>query len=506
MMKIAIYSRKSKETDTGESIKNQINICKDYFKRQYNNCEFEVFYDEGFSGANINRPDFQRFMQLIKLKKFDILGVYKIDRISRNTLEFLTVFEELKQYNIKLISVTEGFDPSTPGGKMMMDLLASMAEMERSNIAQRVKDNMLGLAKMGRWSGGTPPTGYKPVTYINNLGKREMYLERNEDEAILIHKIFNLSAAGHTTYAISKEVNKTSKTILNILKNPVYCESDEFSKNFLEKMGYNVIGELNGNGYMTYNKRPKANGKKIASNNMLAVVSKHKAIIDSKTFIKANENLASRAPGKRPRVSQKTFLSHLVKCSKCGGNMHVYTGHKSKNGDVTNYFRCTNQKYYKTCDSKWIRVDKLEKFVLKELYNFSLDKNKLSSYINSNTNLECYDTDIKKIKKEINKISKDIDNLTEKLLLLDGAAIKIINDKINKLSVEFENKKNELCNLESKKIELKVNTINVDKLHDDIKRLIVIFDLLPIEEQQILIRQLISKIEASEEEGSTLVF
>ena len=163
-MKIAIYARKSKETDTGESINNQINMCKDYFNRQYNDCTFEVFEDEGFSGGNINRPAFKRMMQLARHKQFDIITCYKIDRISRNTLDFLTIFEELKEYDIKLVSITEGFDPSTPAGKMMMSMISSMAEMERMNIAQRVKDNMTGLAKLGSWSGGTTPTGYRSVT------------------------------------------------------------------------------------------------------------------------------------------------------------------------------------------------------------------------------------------------------------------------------------------------------------------------------------------------------
>ncbi|MCD3234577.1 recombinase family protein [Clostridium botulinum] len=57
-MKIAIYSRKSVETDKGESIKNQIEICKEYFLRRDNNIEFEIFEDEGFSGGNTNRPAF----------------------------------------------------------------------------------------------------------------------------------------------------------------------------------------------------------------------------------------------------------------------------------------------------------------------------------------------------------------------------------------------------------------------------------------------------------------
>ena len=70
MIRIAIYSRKSVETDTGESIKNQIAICKRYFERENEKCKFEIFEDEGFSGGNTHRPDFQRMMQFVYVKLF----------------------------------------------------------------------------------------------------------------------------------------------------------------------------------------------------------------------------------------------------------------------------------------------------------------------------------------------------------------------------------------------------------------------------------------------------
>ena len=67
-MKVAIYSRKSVFTGKGESIENQIQMCKDHYLRNYpdNNCEFEVYEDEGYTGANIKRPQFQKLISEIK--------------------------------------------------------------------------------------------------------------------------------------------------------------------------------------------------------------------------------------------------------------------------------------------------------------------------------------------------------------------------------------------------------------------------------------------------------
>lgn len=69
-MKIAIYSRKNKYTGKGDSIGNQIQMCKDYIEVHYRNTdpEYIIYEDEGFSGGNTNRPKFQELLTDIKKK------------------------------------------------------------------------------------------------------------------------------------------------------------------------------------------------------------------------------------------------------------------------------------------------------------------------------------------------------------------------------------------------------------------------------------------------------
>lgn len=493
-MRIAIYSRKSKETETGESIKNQIRMCKEYFTRQHDNCEFEVFEDEGFSGGNTNRPAFQRMMQLAKHKQFDIIAAYRIDRIGRNTLDFLMMFEELKQYDIKLISVTEGFDPDTPAGKMMMSMLSSMAEMERMNIAQRIKDNMTGLAKMGRWSGGTPPTGYKSVTIINSYGKKETYLDLIPGMEDKIKFIFKRAAEGYTTFQIGKETNLSSKTIYNIITNPVYVMSTEESAKYLESIGYLVYGELNGLGFMPYNRRPKKGGKKLFNaNGMFVSVSKHKAVIDASTWIKANSNISNRGQEARPRISPNSFLSHMVKCN-CGSTMFVHQGRTNSDGEKIYYFRCSAQKSKQNnCNAKWLKVSEVEDTVLKTLEKFAFDKKTLEKFIASKKDID-YDVLIKDVKKDISRKNKDIEKLTEKLILIEGPAVNIVTNKINNLSKEIDNLNSQLLSLERKKIFQEQDKININTLYSSIIELINKFSTLPIEDKQTSIRGIIKEI------------
>ena len=101
---IAIYSRKSRYTGKGESIGNQIDLCREYIRTHYGDAAAQqavVFEDEGFSGGNLNRPDFKKMMTAAKDRKFKAIVVYRLDRISRNISDFSSLIEELGRLGIK---------------------------------------------------------------------------------------------------------------------------------------------------------------------------------------------------------------------------------------------------------------------------------------------------------------------------------------------------------------------------------------------------------------------
>lgn len=510
MKKVAIYSRKSKETDTGESIKTQIQICKDYFLNKSDTYVFEIFQDEGFSGSNINRPEFQRMMLLAQKGEFDIIACYKVDRIGRNIIDFMNTFDELEKNNISLVSVTEGFDPSTPAGRMMMTMIAGFAEMERMNIAQRVKDNMSALAKIGRWSGGTPPTGYRSVR-LPNGDKTVMYLELIPEWREKLQNIFQMAADNHTAHHISKILNIPTRTISGILANPVYCKSDSTSKKYLENTGYEVFGELNGCGYLPYNRRPRSkDGKKsFNASGMFVAVSRHEAPISSAIWIKANENIKGRGLDRRPRISQFSFLAHKVKCS-CGSGMHVNPGHMRKDGTQNFYFRCSHQHWDSStnpdrCKSKWINVRYLEEDILEMLKNISYDQSVLEQYITKNP-AKNIKSEMKTIKNQISKNNKKIDSLANKLILLEGSAAVKIADKMNSISKENDDLNNKLLSLERENLLENIDTMNVTILQNNIKTLLSNWEHLSMEEKQIEIGNIISEIRFKGNDDFDVVF
>ena len=98
-----IYSRKSKFTGKGESIENQIELCRQYIAMHFGEDAAEnvlVYEDEGFSGGNLNRPDFKKMMTAAKERKFKAIVVYRLDRISRNISDFSSLIEELGRETI----------------------------------------------------------------------------------------------------------------------------------------------------------------------------------------------------------------------------------------------------------------------------------------------------------------------------------------------------------------------------------------------------------------------
>ena len=162
---IAIYSRKSRYTGKGESIGNQIDLCREYIRTHYGDAAAEhavVFEDEGFSGGNLNRPDFKKMMTAAKARKIRAIVVYRLDRISRNISDFSSLIEELGRLGIDFVSIRESFDTSSPMGRAMMYIASVFSQLERETIAERIRDNMHELAKTGAGWAARPPRAMLP--------------------------------------------------------------------------------------------------------------------------------------------------------------------------------------------------------------------------------------------------------------------------------------------------------------------------------------------------------
>lgn len=317
---IAIYSRKSKYTGLGESTQNQIEMCINYITTKFGSEKekyIKIYEDEGFSGANTNRPNFQQMINDLKSGTFSMLIVYKLDRISRNVLDFCSLKDTLSNLNVDFISITENFDTSTPIGRAMLMISSVFAQLERDTIAERIKDNMLELAKTGRWLGGTTPIGYKSkkIDQITiEQKKKSLYqLTINEKEIYKVKLIFSkyleFKSISKLENYLKKMNIKTRNDIFfsrfalsNILRNIVYCKADSNIEQFLKRQNIfifkNNLNFNSSNGLISYNKlfiRKNNNGKrkniKRKMQDWIIAIGKHEGIIDGNDWISVCELL-----------------------------------------------------------------------------------------------------------------------------------------------------------------------------------------------------------------------
>ncbi|MCC8045555.1 MAG: recombinase family protein [Clostridiales bacterium] len=197
-MRIFIYSRKSKWTGRGESVENQLVMCREYVEKYIegaDKAEIVEFEDEGYSGKDTKRPQFQKMMVRIDKGECDYLVCYKLDRLGRNIADIANLVEKLDKKNIFFISIKERFDTTTPIGKAMLYFAGVLAQMEREQIAERVRDNMIMLARKGRWLGGNTPLGFRAKSEakvtISGKSKTSFRLVPDKEELKTVRFIFS---------------------------------------------------------------------------------------------------------------------------------------------------------------------------------------------------------------------------------------------------------------------------------------------------------------------------
>ena len=182
-MFFGIYGRKSVYSDKSDSVDNQHRMCNDYIKAHFKADDITLvtsYSDEDYTGANTKRPDLQRLLEDVKSGAINVLVVYQLDRISRDVRDFSNIYAMLEEYHVMFISIKENIDTTTPIGRAMMYVTVVFAQMERETIATRVRDNMIGLAKKGFWTGGNPPYGYVRKNIVIN-GKKHVTIEPDPD-------------------------------------------------------------------------------------------------------------------------------------------------------------------------------------------------------------------------------------------------------------------------------------------------------------------------------------
>jgi DNA invertase Pin-like site-specific DNA recombinase len=114
------------------------------------------YVDRGISGAKDRRPALDELITAARRRRFDVLVVWRLDRLGRNLRHLVTLLEELQALGISFVSLAEGIDATTPAGKLQMHILAAIAEFERARIAERVRAGLARVKARGQRLGRRP--------------------------------------------------------------------------------------------------------------------------------------------------------------------------------------------------------------------------------------------------------------------------------------------------------------------------------------------------------------
>jgi DNA invertase Pin-like site-specific DNA recombinase len=223
-VKAAIYTRVSTEDQAkdGFSLDAQLDKLRAYCKaRDWTIAE--EYIDDGYSGRTVKRPAYSRMME--ELEKWDLLLVLKMDRIHRNSKNFMLMMEFLNKNEKEFVSMNESFDTSTAMGRFVMNILQLVAQLESEQIGERVYD---GMEQKAKTAGGV--LGFNiPYGYDYSNGKLNII----DDEARVVKDIYSWYKEGKSMGEIAKMLNSgriptkkggcwAKKTISTILKNPTY--------------------------------------------------------------------------------------------------------------------------------------------------------------------------------------------------------------------------------------------------------------------------------------------
>ena len=227
-VRAALYARVSTEEQAinGYSLDAQLEKMRAFCVVH----DYEVvgeYVDDGYSGKSYrNRPAYTAMFSPEESKKWDVLIVLKLDRIHRNSRNFMEMMENLKKHGKDFISTFEKFNTSTAVGRFALDTIQRIAQLESEQIGERT---YIGMREKAETNGGvmgfTPPIGY-------GLEDGELFVVEEEFE--IVRDIFTMYLNGMTisdiAYHLNREGRLTRKgnpwnkyNLGTVLHNPVYA-------------------------------------------------------------------------------------------------------------------------------------------------------------------------------------------------------------------------------------------------------------------------------------------
>ncbi len=337
---------------------------------------YRAYPDDGVSGTVPldQRPEGGQILRDARLRKFDQLLVYKLDRLGRETRLILNAVAELEKLGVRIRSMTEEFDTGTSTGRLMLTMLSGFASHERDVIRERSVAGTNRVAEAGAWLGGIVPYGYRKAGEKQNshlVVCEEPIPGMALSEAEVIRDVFRMAAVeGKSCRVIAAR--------LNDLRIPcAYVRDDRLALRGKRKQRTSGVWRpgrirelLTNTTYMGIHNWGKRAVKK------RSVISRPvPAIVTEATWKKAQKTLQANFLFCARSAKNQYLLRGLIKCGLCGLT-YIGVAANRTNGKREFYYRCNgahSPSIYAgrdRCQAKAVRGDQLELQVWSDVETF----------------------------------------------------------------------------------------------------------------------------------------
>ena len=338
----------------------------DGFSVEYQTAEIEEFcarngidiyhshIDQAQSGTKVaGREEFFRLIEAVKDGAVDVIVVYKLNRLFRNSYESQKYRKLFRKHGVKLMSVTQQIDEDTSSGRLTTNILSDIDQYQSETISDHVKSSMREMARQGYFTGGTVPYGYTLEVLKHGSKIRKKYIE-DKEEAQMVRDIFEFYADGHSLRHIQ-----------------AYLQEKEVKTRRGKDFGTTSLARMLANDFYIGTLRYKTEGyDDVIMENAVP------AIVDMSIWHAVQERKkANKLVEPRKRKSLYSLTGKL-ECAQCGSH---FFGMRSGSWQREKYFEyqyyiCANRKNYRTCNCRKIRKDKIENLLLEEIKNNVLNR------------------------------------------------------------------------------------------------------------------------------------
>lgn len=478
----AIYARQSIDKKDSISIETQIEACK-----RCCDGELRVYSDKGWSGKNLDRPQFQQLLKDIKSGEISKLVVYKLDRISRSLNDFSNLMEVFRKYGVEFASTVETFDTSTAIGRAMLGIIMVFAELERENILLRVKDNYYARGEKGLYLGGVPVYGFdKLPTRLDGI--KTSVLVPNSDMTTVEYIFSAYREGGCSLGDIVRTLNQQgvpspagalwdSSKLSRLLRSPVYvCADMEVYRYFREKGARisNPAEDFTGeHGCFLYGKREANERKYTDVHDHVLSIGLHDGVISSGSWLDVQRKLDGNTQLKKGRSGTYSWLTGLLKCGKCGYAMRVMSGR---------FFYCSGKANHHICEG----VDGKPEIAAAEQAVYSELRKKFAEIRELRPNGKPQTSPkANKLKMQLETLNSQLDNLVNKIAETSAAIGTVLEEKLERLIAERGSVQQELD---------KLCGGNPRQSYESVIPLLDEFPEMPVEVKRQIAGQFISKV------------